>query len=256
MRRLFVPVLIALLANIGQPAARGQSKPDLPKADTVMSQYIEATGGETPRKKLTNRVSTGTIELKGANIKGTIKVTEAPPNKVLLVTKLGPIGESKQGTDGKDAWEVSSINGDRDLDGEEKETFIREAGFFKDLNWKEIYDKVECVGVEDVDGKPAHKIVLTPKTGKPITQFFDKTSHLLVKQATITATPMGETPVEVYPSDYKDVDGVKIPFTLTQKVLTQEIVITLTEIKHNVEVPADTFRRPAAADEPAKKKAE
>ena len=67
---------------------------------------------------------------------------------------------------------------------------------------------------------------------------------------------MGEIEVEVFPSDYKVVDGVLLPFKVTQKVLTQEIVMKLTEVKHNVELPADTFNRPAAADEPAKKKSE
>ena len=67
---------------------------------------------------------------------------------------------------------------------------------------------------------------------------------------------MGEVQVEEFPSDYKPVDGILIPFKITQKVLTQEIVVKVAEIKHNVELPADTFKRPAAADEPAKKKAE
>ena len=31
--------------------------------------------------------------------------------------------------------------------------------------------------------------------------------------------------------------------------------MTLTDVKHNVELPADAFKRPAPADEPAKKKA-
>jgi hypothetical protein len=52
------------------------------------------------------------------------------------------------------------------------------------------------------------------------------------------------------------VDGVLIPFTATQKILTQQIVVKMTEIKHNVDLPADAFRRPAPADEPAKKKAD
>ena len=159
-------------------------------------------------------------------------------------------------TDGKNAWEVSTVGGDRELDGEEKETFIREANFYKELRWKELYAKVECVGIEDVEGKPAYKIVLTPKSGKPGTEYYDKTSHLLVKQTSTAASPMGEVAVEEYPSDYKTVDGVLIPFTVTQKVLTQEIVMKMTEIKHNVDLPADAFKRPAPADEPAKKKAE
>jgi len=255
MRRLFVPALIALIATVGPPIARGQSKPDLPTADTVLNQYVEAIGGKAAYEKLKNRVSTGTVEIAGANLKGTVKVTQALPNKVVVVTELGPAGQTKRVSDGKNAWDVSPL-GERELDGDEKEQFLRESNFYKELLWKELYAKVECVGIEDVEGKPAYKIVLTPKSGKPGTEYYDKTSHLLVKQTSLTAGPMGEISVDTFPSDYKAVDGILIPFTVTQKVLTQQIVLKLTEIKHNVDLPADAFRRPASPDEPAKKTAE
>jgi hypothetical protein len=170
MRPLFVPALCALFAAIGQPAARAQSKPDLPTAETVLNQYVEATGGKAAYEKLKTRVATGTIEIPAANVKGTFKLTQAPPNKMLLISDLGPLGELNNGTDGKDAWEVSTVQGERTLLGEEKEKILREAHFYKELLWKELYAKAECVGIEDVDGKPAYKIVLTPKSGKPVTE--------------------------------------------------------------------------------------
>jgi hypothetical protein len=175
---------------------------------------------------------------------------------VALVADLGPIGVQKRVSDGKSCWDVSTAGGDRELDGDEKASFLREADFNSELHWKELYSKVECVGVEDVDNKPTYKIVLTPKSGKPVTEYYDKASHLLVKHTEIVATPMGEISADEFPSDYKAVDGVQIPFTVTQKVLTQEIVMKLTDVKHNVELSPDAFKRPSLDDEPAKKKAE
>jgi hypothetical protein len=80
MRQLFLPALFALIVPLSPPAARGQSKPDLPTAETVLNQYIEATGGKDAYKKITSRVLTGTVELTGANIMGPIKLTQAVPN--------------------------------------------------------------------------------------------------------------------------------------------------------------------------------
>jgi hypothetical protein len=256
MPRIFVAALFSVCALFGQPAARAQSKPDLPTAETVLDQFVAATGGRAAYEKIKNRVATGTIEVAGANVKGTIKVTQALPNKLSSIADLGPVGEIRRGTDGNKAWEITAITGERELEGEEKDEVLRNSHLRKGLLWKELYAKAECVGIEDVDGKPAFKIVLTPKSGKPVTEYYDKTSHLLVKQTSITVGPMGEITVDAFPSDYKTVDDVTLPFTLTQKVLTQEIVIKVTEVKHNVELAADTFRRPAPADEPAKKKAE
>ena len=256
MRRFIVPALLALFAGFNQPVARGQAKPDLPTADTVLSQYVEATGGKAAYEKLKNRVVTGTIEIPAANIKGDTKVTQAAPNKFAMVAQLGPAGEVKRVSDGTKVWETSTIGGERELSGEEKDTFLREADFYKELHWKEHYSKLECVGIEDVEGKPAYKLVLTPKSGKPITEYYDKASHLLVKETSTTASPMGDVLVEEFPTDYKTVDGVLIPHKVTQKVLTQEIVVTLKEIKHNVEIPADAFNRPGGEMRACQEKAD
>ena len=254
MRRLIiVPALFVVTAVLGQPAARGQSKPDLPTADTVLSQYVEATGGKAAYEKLKNRVSTGTIEIPAANIKGTVKITQAPPNKTAVVTELGPVGVSKRVTDGKNAWEVSSLQGDRELSGEEKETFLRESSFFKEILWKDLYSKVECVGIEDVEGKPAYKVVLTPKSGKPGTEFYDKKTHLLVKQSSTMPSPMGDVEVNTFPSDYKTVDGVLIPFTATTRSI-REIVIKTSRSKHKCRPAADTFNRPRLEMNPPRKR--
>lgn len=254
MQPKLVLSLLCLAVVFGQQKARAQEKPGLPTADTVLNQYIEATGGRAAYEKLKNRVSTGTIELPAANIKGPIKLTQAAPNKALLFFQLGPVGETRRGSDGKTVWEISTVLGERDLDGDEKDTFIRESNFYKELLWKDLYAKVECVGIEHVNGKPAYKIVLTPKSGKPLTEYYDKITHLIVKQTSTTAGPIGEITVDVFPTDFKSVDGVLIAFTITQKVLAQEIVMKFTEIKHNVNLPADVFQRPGKAQEPAKSK--
>jgi hypothetical protein len=257
MRRSLAPPLFAFLLALGQPNAGAQTKPDLPTGDAVLSQYVEATGGKGAYQKLKTRVATGTVEIAGANVKGTVKVTHAAPNKLVMVMDIGAIGgTTTRGTDGKNAWEVSTITGERNLEGDEKEQFLHEADFYKELRWKELYSKVECVGVEDVDGKPAYKVLLTPKSGKQTTEYYDKASHLLVKQVASVSTPMGDIAAENYPSDYKKVDGILMPFTSTQKILTQQIVMKINDVKHNEDVPADTFKRPAALDETPKKKAQ
>jgi hypothetical protein len=256
MRRSFALAAIAMFITLGRPAqpARAQAAADLPKAETLLDQYIEATGGKAAYEKIKNRTSSGTIEVAGANIKGTIKVTQAAPNSIVVVTDLGPLGKSTQGTDGKSAWMLNPLIGDRLLDGEEKDAFLLSAQFYRDVHWRDSYEKVECTGTEDVDGKPAYKVVLTPNTGKPITQFFDKASHLQVKELTTQKSPMGEVTVEIYPNDYKKVDGILMPFAVTQKVLGQAIEMKMTEIKQNVDLPADAFKRPASLDQPAEKK--
>jgi hypothetical protein len=47
--------------------------------------------------------------------------------------------------------------------------------------------------------------------------------------------------VEVYLDDWREVDGVKYPFSLTQTFSGLTLVFTVKEIKHNVPLDARMF---------------
>jgi zinc protease len=250
--RRSIRTAILLTSALGLSARMARAD-DLPKAETILDQYIGATGGKAAYEKIKNRVSKGTLEVTGANIKGTIVVYQAEPDKLATEVDIAGVGKTLQGTDGKVVWEVTEATGDRVLSGEEKETRLLEATFNEELNWRKIYTKVETTGVEDVEGKPAYKVVLTPKVGKAVTTYYDKVSHLVVKQVRFEKSPMGEVNDEVFPSDYKKVDGILIPHKETHKLLTQEFVITMSEVKQNVTLPADAFKVPDSVKELTKK---
>jgi hypothetical protein len=56
-------------------------------------------------------------------------------------------------------------------------------------------------------------------------------------------------PVEIYPMDFRKVDGVLSPFKMRQKVLqpsgTVELVVRIRSVKNNVTVPDGLFKMPA-----------
>jgi outer membrane lipoprotein-sorting protein len=239
---------LVLSAALAMTALRASADDPLPKAEEVLDKYVEATGGKAAYEKLKNRVAKGTMEIVGAGLKGKLVAYQAPPNKMRTEVEFENLGKIVEGSDGNVVWEVNPITGDRAIEGDEKAEKLLHNTFNGELRWKEMYAKAECTGVEDVNGKPAYKVVLTPKpgAGKPSTEFYDKASHLQVKSLTTAKTPMGELEVEMFPSDYKKVDDVLIAHKVTQKLLTQEIAITMTEIKHNVDLPPDTFKVPDA----------
>jgi hypothetical protein len=51
-------------------------------------------------------------------------------------------------------------------------------------------------------------------------------------------------PLESYISDYREVDGILLPFKVRVAVAGQTRVMTNTSVKHNVELPADRFAVP------------
>lgn len=80
-----------------------------------------------------------------------------------------------------------------------------------------------------VDGKPAMGVKVTKKGMPDVSLYFDKATNLLVKYSFRARNKGKELTEDVYLSDYRDVDGVKVPKRMTTKKddkLFQEVEIT------------------------------
>ncbi len=241
--RRFLPALA--VASFSLTFSQVTAAQEVPKADAILDKFVEATGGKAAYEKVKTRISSGTMEIVGAGVKGKITITQSAPDKGVMKVEMPQLGLTQQGASSSMAWEVNPITGARVLEGDEKANAIRSSSLESDYNWQKFFTKVESKGQEDVEGKPAYKVVLTPKEGNPTTNFYDKVSGLLVRSDTTIKGPMGEMPVSAFVSDYKDFDGVKLPLKIKQKVLSQEVLITLDKIEQNVDLPASTFDLPA-----------
>lgn len=217
----------------------------LPKAETILDHYIEVTGGKAAYEKRKNEISTGTVEFAAQGLKGTLTRWVAPPDKTYSSMELDGIGKIEEGSANGIAWEKSAMMGPRIKSGDEKSQYLREATFNGALNWRKMFTKAETIGVETVEGEECYKISLTPTDGKTETAYFSKKSGLEVKRSTVAASPMGEVPVDAVVSEYKDFDGILQPTKLVQKLGPQELVITITSVKINQDIPADRFDPPA-----------
>lgn len=217
----------------------------LPKADTILDRFVEVTGGKAAHLKRNSEIATGTLEFVAAGLKGTLTRYAAAPDKSYTVLDIEGVGKIEMGSAAGVAWEKSAIQGPRVKSGEEKAQALREGTFNAQLNWRKLFPKAETIGVETIDGEPCYKVVLTPAAGKPETRYYQKKSGLAVKTTTIAVNQMGEVPVEVIISDYKNFDGVLVPTKVVQKAAGQEFTMTIQNIKVNEEIPADRFEPPA-----------
>ncbi len=242
---VFMCGVLAALPLVGR-AAPPQTQPasDLPKAETILDRYVDVTGGKAAYEKCKNRVSRGTLEVPAANLKGTVTIYHAAPDKMYSVTEIPGIGPVLEGCNGEVAWEHNPMMGPRLKEGSEKATALREAVFNAELNWRKIFKKAETVALEDVNGKPAYKVELTPAEGNAEIRHYDKESGLLVKSTFALSTKMGDIPVEIVLSDYKETGGIKVPQKATQTVAGQTVVLTFESVEHNAELPADRFDLP------------
>lgn len=232
--------LLAMLAGIAALAA----PQSLPTAEAVLDRFVEETGGKAAYEKLHNEEIRGTVTVAGVALSGSMISRAASPNKSRTVMEIAGLGTMEEGTDGEIAWERSAVQGPRLKTGEERAVALRMGAFNAPLRWRELYAKAEVTGAEEIEGRPCYKVLLTPPEGKPVTHFYDRESGLLAKVAMVVASPMGDVPVEIFMGDYRHVSGVRVPHSMRQRVISQEIRITIESVRYNIELPADAFEPP------------
>ena len=244
MKRFFVASRLtlgaALLLSSGQWLAAAD---DLPKAETILDKSIEATGGKAAWQKIHNEVSTGSMSVGG--MQGTATIYRAEPDKNYTEITFEGIGKMTQGSNGKIAWSNSAMQGPHVKEGDEKESALLEGKFDGELNWRAQYPKVETVGMETIGGKDCYKVILTPKSGNPITRYYDKQSGLMQKMVITVKGPMGEVTMESLLSDYHKEGDILVPHRLTNKAMGQEFVINIDKIQYNADIPPSRFDTPA-----------
>ncbi|MDP9054284.1 MAG: outer membrane lipoprotein-sorting protein [Acidobacteriota bacterium] len=213
---------------------------DMPSGESLIERYIDKSGGAAAYAKARNMTMTGTVEMPAQNITGTVTIFEEG-EKSYTAMEFAGIGKIEEGYDGEAAWQNSALQGPRILEGEEKASVQRAATLSSITTWREVYKDARTLGPETIDGRPAWKVEMTPREGRPETFFFDRDSGLLVRISAVVATAMGDISADSSMSDFRPVDGILTPFTMTEKAMGQNIVMKFKRVAYNVTIPKDRF---------------
>src|ERR1700691_4267184 len=216
----------------------------LPSVETVMNHFIAATGGQTAWEARHSQIQHATIDFAKQGIKGSLTIYQAAPDKYLGVTELPGIGKIATGSNGDVAWENSALQGPRLKQGAERADALREGAFNAPLYWQKLYVKAETAGSEAVEGHDCYKVVLTPKEGKPITEFYDKKSGLMIKTLATVTSQMGDVNAEIVYDDYRKDGTLLSPHRLVNRAAQQEFIIQIDTVEVNPDLPQDRFDLP------------
>lgn len=219
---------------------------DLPAGEAVLAKLIDAEGGAAALRKVKSRVITMSIDL-GSGLMGKGKSYHARPDKHYTSVDITGMGSIEEGCSGGVAWEMAAMMGPRIKEGGERALALREAHFDGLLDWKSMYEKIECVAREPLDGKDYYKLELTAKEGDVVTLYIDSASYLLHRTDMTLETPMATLGLSIISENYSAVDGIQYPMksTITIQGMPQKRVITLEKVEHNVDIPEDRFNYPA-----------
>jgi outer membrane lipoprotein-sorting protein len=241
-------VAAAVLLVLGAVPAIAQS------ADDIVEKHLAASGGRAAYNKITSRTATGAITLTSpvGDLSGTIELYSKKPNKsrTLIKLDLTPLGAgpvvSDQRFDGNSAYVMDSLQGNRSIEGSQLEAM--QSGSFPSplLNYKELGATITMGDREKVGGKDVYVLRMTPKAGPPVRLFIDAESFMMVKTALTINVPQlgGDIEQVVEFSDFRVVDGIKVPFVTKSSNPAQTVTAKMTTITHNTEIDDASFAKP------------
>ena len=237
MNKLALALLAASLPIFGADEA-------LPSVETVYSHFIAATGGKAAYEARHSLVEHATIDFAKQGLKGSLTIYESAPDNYLGLTELPGIGKIATGSNGEVAWENTALQGPRIKQGVERADALREGAFNAPLYWQKLYAKAETTGSETVEGHDCYKVVLTPKEGKPMTEFYDKKTGLMIKTMATVTSQMGDVNAEILYDDYRKDGDVLSPHRMVNRAAQQEFVIQIDSVEVNPDLAKDRFDLP------------
>ena len=238
--------LCLFLIVAGPISVSGQAQPQisLPSPDEIVARYEKALGGKAAFEKLTSRASKGSFVVGEAGTPGTTEIYQKAPNKMVTITDVPGFGVVRSGVDGTVAWLDTPQFGIQELTGDVAAASKRGGDFYEQVKLKETYPKMVVKGKESFEGHDVYVVEATPAEGAPELLSFDTDSGLLVRSQTQVNGPQGTIDIDTRLSDYREVDGIKLPFVIDQVRSDFSFTIKLTEVKHNVPIDDAKFEKP------------
>ena len=207
--------------------------------DEVINKHVAALGGKEKLSKIQNVVMEGNLSIQG---------TEISLNLTQVNNKLNRQDINAMGMHGFDmmtateGWQYMPFQGMQKPEPKtadevkESQSDLDIAGPLVDYAAKG--HKMELVGKEDVDGTECYKIKASLAGGKQLTLFIDPASSMIIRTKEKRKMNGQEMDLQTDFSDYKDVEGVKMPYSITQQFGT----VLITSIKVNQTIPDSAFK--------------
>lgn len=184
-----------------------QSDYDGPSAEAIINNYFKAIGGIDKVKAVKTLVTNMEADMQGQTMKLVTK--KMFPNK--FFTSYEVMGQKQiEFFDGEKGF--MQLDGQKvQLQADEVVKFKNDAAPFSDI----AFLKGVVIGKEEVDGKKAYVIALGNKKA-----FYDTKTGLKLKEVSKETNPDNgkKENITTYFENYKEVDGVKLPFTISEKL--------------------------------------
>lgn len=216
-------------------------------AESVIAKHMEAKGGDA-WNKVDAMQMTGTFT--GFSIPGPFTLIKQKPNRLYMDQKLGK-EDVEMGFDGTNAWWVNGFFGIPyaiEIPSADAKAVRFNAEFATSLfNHDQPGFSVQYEGIQDLAGEKAHKLVLTRPDGEVETWFLNPETFL-EQEVHSDGGDFGQpVSMKTYFSDFREVQGLQIPFYVEWEFGTRYRVMEVAAITFDVDIKPNLFAMPLSA---------
>lgn len=244
-RKSLAALAVLALAVTMAPVAHAQT------VDEILAKHFEAQGGLERLQKMQGIRMTGKMQL-GPGMEAALVMEKKRPGFMRMEFSFqGMTGIT--GYDGTTGWQVMPFMGKKDpepMSADDAKEMQQQADFDGPLvDWKGKGHALEFVGKESVEGAETWKLKLTRKSGQVEFMYIDTETGLMIKQTAKRTMRGTEIEGESTFSDYKDVEGLLFPHSMTNGVVgsPQKQTMSFDKIEVNPALDEARFHMPAVA---------
>ncbi len=209
-------------------------------AKELISKYIMAIGGNDKLAAVKSVDQTYSLEMMGMELTSRAVQSEGMFYMNMTAPGMNIMTQKYDGVKGK----VEQMGAaPMEIEGDDLSSMKEQSMLFPERQYNSEGYTAEVTGMEDVDGVACYKLSVTKPSGTKSTEYYDKTTHLKVKEIQVSEAS-GEVATTSFEYDeYKAVDGILIPHVVTMSgPMPTPIVMKATSIKINGEIDPALFK--------------
>ncbi len=213
-----------------------------PTADQLLDRFVQASGGAAAIEKITSRVMKGTIDFGGRSL--AIDIYTKDPEKRISYAHM-PEGDSVTAFNGQEGWLGMPGGRIREMHGSDLDGAAIDADLHLATHLKAMFRGMRVEGMEKIGDREAYALVGWREGKPPIHLYFDTQTGLLLRLVRFGETLLGQMPTQIDYTDYRDTDGVKVPYKWTLARPNGRFTIQVSDMRQNIPVDEAKFAKPA-----------
>ncbi len=232
---------IKLYDQYANPTTGAAAKTDGVSAQSIIERYLKAIGGKEAALKINTIYANSTMSVMGQEMTALNKKMSG--GKSYTEMKMGDMVVFQTAFNGTKGYQMQ-MGVKKDFDADEIKEQLDDKTIIPQLLYNNAEYKTEYLGNDKVGEEDVYKLKVTKPSGKTIVEYYSTKTGFLIREEFTKKQKGKEIDVNVTSdrSNYQQVGGVWLPFTIIQTVGEMTINNTIKELKINEGITEADFK--------------